>query len=212
MTDRIEKPVSGAAYQITPTRDAKDDNRQNKGQDESSFRRISDWERYFLKARQNQQSVQIPFGSVKEIRYQNAAIHKGAIIFHVDMVLTDGSFQTGCLLQHPRLDLFSKAQAKKPGELLPLDWFAEFDPLYVTLFSPDSGVGPGAGPGPDPSPEKSERVQLGFHLNPRLCIWAGILDPATGRYNFGLAAIYLTTGMMILAAGWMLIKFLLVKT
>lgn len=207
MADRIDKLIPGAGYPITPTKDAKEDNRRQKGkQDESSFRRISDWERYFLMARQEQKSIQIPFRSVKEIRYRNATIHKGAIIFHVDLVLTDGSFQTGCLLQHPRLDLFSKTQAKQPGDLLPLEWFSDFDPLYVTLFPADQG----AGPSPHVQRPEPNKIQFSVNLSQ---FWSasGIMDPNTGRYHFGLATLYGAIGLMILAAGWLLVKFLLVK-
>lgn len=208
MGDRIDKLPIGSAYQVAPTKDAKeDDRRERRGQDESSFRRISDWERYFLMARQEQKAIQIPTGSIAQIRFRNAAIHKGSVIFHVDLVLTDGSFQTGCLLQHPRIDLYAKVQGKRPGDLLPKEWFAGFDPLIVTLFSAD----PSAIVGADPQQQAGPKTGARPFPWPDLFHQLGLLDPASGRIRLGVTLLYGGMGCVILAAVWLLIRFLLVK-
>ncbi len=198
MVEKIDRPQAPPAYQVLPSKEAKEDQsrRQEYEEGEEHYQKSassSEWGKYRGRA-MTIKPVRVPRDRIAKVLYRSASLKSGMGILEATVVWKDGRTSEPVLFLIPRLEEYMKVRLLKRGQPVPENYWAKSDPVEMGLVQME----PTSGSWEMKELRREAKTTAGPVKKGSFPASLGLVNRTTGRFQWFVLAAYLL-GITILA-------------
>lgn len=201
MVEKVDKPQAPPAYQILPTKEAKDDQSRKQEQEEGEehYQKSdvgADWGKYRGRA-MTIKPVRVARDRIDRVLFRNTVLKSGMGILEASVVWKDGRTTEPVLFLLPRPEDYMKLRLMKRGQTVPDNFWAKGDQIDMGIvqMEPQSG----SWSTKDLSHEAKARKAVA-PLSSSLLSKIGLVDRATRKFQWLMLLVYLVAISIVVLA------------
>ena len=190
MVEKIDKPQAPPAYQILPSKEAKDDEskREQYEEGEEHYQKGSgseQWAKYRGRA-MTIKPVRVPRDRIDRVLFKNTVLKSGMGILEAAVVWKDGRTTDPVLFLIPRPDEYMKIRLLKRGQVVPENYWAKGPEIEMGLVQME----PTSGSWGTTELKREAKVVRTAKAQVPLLVKMGLVDAVTRKFSLAMFIVY----------------------